>query len=371
MCGDGGEIQMNTHPRDMRARIWRAVLSATDQEIRDGLDFYPGAYGLCRMFASVFHHTIPHLTSSHVAGIYAALSPMNGWDTNVANVVDVLRWGSQGSGSCGIPYILPQVNTPNPNLQKALRIVQGEMPLDVLRGSKVRAFYRGISEPDDTTPIAVDRHLLTLACRVDHLPSTRKSTLSRMASDKDLYAKVEAAYTYIGNREGLGNRIASICWFVQRRVIQGQCLILQPSSIVCCGRPMHVKSREKRYTCGVCHRSVSFSTLIPRHILDGFNLSYLNNRRTIHLGVGHPYANSGGWQYVNRYVVMKELGRRIGTDEHAHHIDHNKLNDVRDGSNYQLLLAETHGRHHRYVADLAGYRDAKGRFMEHVETIAL
>ena len=74
-------------PRTLRSNIWRGVLSASEQEIRDGMDFYLGAHGLCRMFARIFSVSV-----SCVAGIYAALSPMNGWDTNVANVLDVLRF---------------------------------------------------------------------------------------------------------------------------------------------------------------------------------------------------------------------------------------------------------------------------------------
>lgn len=38
----------------LRRNIWRGVLCATDQEIHEGLSFYPGAHGLCRLFASIF-----------------------------------------------------------------------------------------------------------------------------------------------------------------------------------------------------------------------------------------------------------------------------------------------------------------------------
>lgn len=67
---------------------------------------------------------------------------------------------------------------------------------------------------------------------------------------------------------------------------------------------------------------------------------------------------------VGRFLCPRNASR-------GDHVDHDKLNDPVDGSNYQLLLAETHGRHHRYIADLAGYRDSLGRFTEHVEPIPL
>lgn len=362
----------STHPRDMRARIWRAILSATDQEIRDGLDFYNGAYGLCRMFAGMFVDRMPWLTISHVAGVYAALSPMNGWEENVSNVLDVLRWQSVGGGVGGIPYDLPRVNTPNPNLQKALKIAAGAEPLDVLRGDKVRAFYRGVSNPDDRVPIPVDRHLLTLACGV----TPTKNGLSRMASDRILWSKVEAAYRYVGDREkethgglSLGNRVASIAWFVQRRALRGQQLLLQPSAYVCCQKPMHANGGRQRRVCAVCGKSVSYSALLPRQTIDGFKVSHLGDRKIVHIGKSHPYANSGGWQYVSRYNVMKELGRRLTTDEHVDHVNLNKQDERLE--NYQLLLAESHGQRHTYIAELAGWRGVDGRFVEHEESVAL
>lgn len=362
----------STHPRDMKARIYRAVLCATDQEIHDGMSFYPGAYGLCKMFAAMFLRRMPWLTISHVAGIYAALSPMNGWEENVANMLDVLRWQSIG----GVSHELPRVNTPNPNLQKALKIAAGAEPLSVLRGAKVSAFYRGISNPEDRTPIPVDRHLLALACGV----APNKNELSSMASDRELWKKVESAYVSVGARESysgvaLGNRIASIAWFVQRRVLRGQTLLLQPSSVICCQRPMHVYSTVGKYVCGVCGVSHAASTVnaLPPATIDGYavSLNKGNNRRIIKLGRQHEYANSAGWQYLSRYIVMRELNRRLTSDEHTHHKDLDKTHDSLDGRNYQLLLAESHGRYHRYLADLAGYRDDLGRFTEHVEPITL
>lgn len=350
---------VSLHPRDIRARIWQMVLCATDQEIRDGLDFYPGAYGLCRLLGGAFGVEV-----SQVAGIYAALSPMNTWDTNVANVIEVLRWNRNGARG-----FLPRVNTTQPNQVKAVRIVRGERPLDVLKGSKVRAFYLAINDPSDVSPIAVDRHLFTAACGIDHTPQTGKSKLSRMASDRELYTKVESAYRYIGNREGLGNRIASIVWFVQRRIVQGQMIELQPSMVICCNRPMHRIAARSKWQCGGCKRSKSFSSLDARELLDGFKVGMLNGRKIVHVGKSHPFANSGGWQYVARYQVMKDLKRRLETDEHAHHKNNVKTDDSKP--NIQLLLAESHGQHHRYLADLAGYRDELGRFTEWTEPLPL
>lgn len=185
----------------MAERIERALSCASDQELRDGLDFYPGAHGLCRAF-SRFH---PHLfiSAESVAGIYAALSPMNGWESNVANVLDVLRFGADA-----------RVNTSRPNLVKAVAIRNGGLPLEVLRGRKVTAFWRGIAFPDDLSALPIDRHLINLALGL----APDKNVQSRLASDPAIYHAVEEVYGALGDKHGMGNRLASIAWFVQRRL---------------------------------------------------------------------------------------------------------------------------------------------------------
>lgn len=174
--------KLDIHPRSLKRNIWRGLLCASDQEIHEGMHFYEGAYGLCRFFSRAH----PDVSPSQVAGIYSALSPMNTWDTNVSNILEVLRDGTAAS-----------VNTTDINLHKALQIRVGAAPLDVLQGRKVRAFYRAISEPEDTTHVPVDRHLINLALGV--FPD--KNMQSRLASDRDIYTGVENAYLDLGRRE--------------------------------------------------------------------------------------------------------------------------------------------------------------------------
>ena len=52
----------------------------------------------------------------------------------------------------------------------------------------------------------------------------------------------------------------------------------------------------------------------------------------------------GRHQYKHRYVMEQYLGRRLRSDEHVHHIDHNRLNN--DISNLEILSPEEHGRLH-------------------------
>lgn len=357
---------MDLHPRTLRRNIWCGLLSATDQEIRDGMDFYPGAYGLCKLFSEVFKVSV-----ETVSGIYAALSPMNGWDTNVANIVDILRYirAQKAFDRFGLTAPLPQVNTPHPNRDKAIRIALGEDPLSVLSGRKVRAFYGAISDPSDLSSIPVDRHLICLALG----QKLSKNELSRAAASPALYSKVEAAYADLGRREGLGNRLASISWFVQRRISPGQYPMPHPESPFCCGQAMWSYGRTpRRFLCPTCKRlhvcklpkyipklsEVQFDINIP---LDRLSIGK-SLRPLLYLGKGQPYTTTSGCQYLARYVVMYLTGEVLRSDEEVHHIDGNRLNCLRD--NLKVMLKEEHGRHHARYMLLYLLRDKlTGRFL--------
>lgn len=81
-------------------------------------------------------------------------------------------------------------------------------------------------------------------------------------------------------------------------------------------------------------------------------------RLRVQLGVGAPFANSGGWQYVSRFIVMQALGRPLRRDEHCHHL----TSGIEALDEYELLLAEYHGSLHAWATTLAGGRGADGRF---------
>ena len=76
----------------------------------------------------------------------------------------------------------------------------------------------------------------------------------------------------------------------------------------------------------------------------------------------HPAANSGGWQWCNRYLVWEITGEPLRSDEHVHHtclhrwcvnIDH-----------LEVSLAEYHGSLHAYYTKL---RDSRGRFVGDID----
>lgn len=83
------------------------------------------------------------------AGVIAALSPQKSWTTNMVLASRAFVEGF-ASGQTGI------------NNDKATRILNGEAPLAVLGGNKVRNFYANIVSP--TGPdVTVDRHAFDIA----------------------------------------------------------------------------------------------------------------------------------------------------------------------------------------------------------------
>lgn len=345
----------------MRSRIWRTLQLATHQEIADGLAFYPGAHGLCRLLAPLSTH--PRLTPKHIAGIYAALSPMNTWDSNVANIIDVIRDHSAAS-----------VNTTDINLHKALRIRMGEDPERVLGGSKVRSFYRAIADPSNILPVAIDRHLINCALG---LVNPTKREQADLAHDDTLYTRVEAVYHDLGRRERIGNRLASVVWFVQRRLSRtGQKPItnqdaLPPIGPVCCGRSMHGHG-PRQFRCPACR-----STIVPTYrkrlarthtgswsvvwSVDGLPIWHdADHRACVTLHPRHPYANSAGYQRLARFLIAEGLGYLPRPDEHTHHTNGNLTDDRVD--NLELVAVEYHGRLHASAAFVG--RGEDGRFVE-------
>lgn len=337
--------------RTLRANIWRALLSASDTEILEGLSFYHSANWFCSLVARLYS-----CDASRVAAVYAALSPRNSWRVNEANTLEIVRYCSRLSpeekaGLLPSHMSLPSVCTLNTNRDKAIRIACGENPSLVLKDPKVTAFWRAMADPYDSRPIPVDAHLINLALGV--FPD--KVTQSSLASSRDVYDAVESAYTYLGNREGIGNRLASIAWFVQRRVSRsGQQLIPHPGSY-CCGKPVwsHKPYPNRSFRCSVCSKSrgivaLEFRLARPDGLMLDIEVPYPihshNGYPAVYLPHGHPFRTTQPRCYLNRYVVMSVTRELLHRQEHVHHRDENKLNARID--NLEVLVASEHGRYH-------------------------
>lgn len=132
------------------------------------------------------------------AGVLSALSPLKKWDLNVRI--------ARISFSTGIA----QGNIGQHN-EKAQRIINGEHPLDVMRGDKTRSFAEAIATGGNGHIATIDRHAHDIAMGQVYTDKTRKI-------GKRVYRDMAAAYAecaeYTGNSV---NQIQAITWVAWRR----------------------------------------------------------------------------------------------------------------------------------------------------------
>lgn len=103
-----------------------------------GVQWYREARRIARQLARRYDCTV-----SRAAGVIAALSPRLTWTYNVTAAEAVL------AGDRKVPGVF------RASLAKARMIQEGARPLDVLRGPKVRAFYRALMGDRDAAVVDV------------------------------------------------------------------------------------------------------------------------------------------------------------------------------------------------------------------------
>lgn len=116
--------------------------SATDSEYAEGMAWYNNT-----------HDTALRLSPDNVwrgAGVIAAFSPQQKWEQNLAFATRALQTGI----ATGHTKMM---------CEQAQRILDGEHPLDVLGGMKVRAFAAAIATNGESDIATIDRHAHDIA----------------------------------------------------------------------------------------------------------------------------------------------------------------------------------------------------------------
>jgi hypothetical protein len=128
------------------ANIEAAWAASTPSDLARGLDWYRKARAEGRALGR---------TVAQGVGVIAALSPMQAWDTNIDLAYRLAAHHAAGKrmpkGGYGFKL----------NTRKAWRILDGEKPLAVLGGDKVRSFYRNMMGCTDS--VTVDRWAVRIA----------------------------------------------------------------------------------------------------------------------------------------------------------------------------------------------------------------
>jgi hypothetical protein len=105
---------------------------------------------------------------------------------------------------------------------------------------------------------------------------------------------------------------------------------------------------------------------IPNPPLAANEVQDSRGRVRVYLGIGHPDANSGGWQWRARLVAQRKLGRRLHKSEHVHHLPElrgepaNRADDRPE--RLEVLACEYHGRLHAFATLVRRWRMDDGTF---------
>jgi hypothetical protein len=193
---------MNTRvtARPTTPNILRAFGSATLDEIHAGRQWYKEARGLAVELVELYgtrfidpDDTTERAVERAVA-VIAVLSPRLSWSKNV----ELARWiyGEVSLALTNPPApvwsrsVLDRFPGLKANGKKALSILLGIAPEDVVSGPKVTAFFHAIANPNDPRGIVIDRHAFDVAVGRVMDDRTRGIVLGR----KGAYAQFVRAY---------------------------------------------------------------------------------------------------------------------------------------------------------------------------------
>lgn len=170
--------------------------NASSNNLREGLSWYLDAHN--------FAKTLDPDNVARAAGIIAALSPMSGWENNKNKAAQLYRQNGDGTG-VGMKA----------NVAKAIRIYNGEEPLSVLGGDKVRSFYETILDPTaQTVKPVIDRHAFDIAVGKKTDDKTR-GILGR----KGMYDTFAEVYCEAAKIAGIGSaQIQAVTWVAWREI---------------------------------------------------------------------------------------------------------------------------------------------------------
>lgn len=191
----------------MRTSILGTFFLASEAEKIEGIEWYERASRLAYSLSKQSGYSL-----EQCAAVIAALSPQNPWQRNCIDAENMIMAED--------PAMI-KVGTFNNNKQKAIRILKGEAPLDVLGGLKVRDFYRSIMA--DVSAVCVDGHAYSiwLGERVS-TTDTPKITPKMYETIKQDYVSATGKINEITGSSFTPYQVQAITWVVHRNLYAGQ-----------------------------------------------------------------------------------------------------------------------------------------------------
>ena len=171
---------------------------ANSKHKRNGRAWYQDAHRFARGLSRATGLEFPR-----VVGVIAALSPRCAWSENVATALTLVRTGRLPKGTPVLPL----------NVTKAREILAGKPPLEVLRGSKVLAFYDNILSPKTSQHVTIDIHAARAAFNKPTLTKAEESRVFRVQGNIEL----QQAYKRTAKRLNLRpHKLQAIIWLAVR-----------------------------------------------------------------------------------------------------------------------------------------------------------
>lgn len=181
-----------------------------------GMAWYNNAYDVCVTLGQKYgqHPDI-------VAGVIAALSPNNRWESNVIDAETMLRaWAAD------IPYSQVKVATYGANKYKAASILDRQLNRDdiryVLRGNKTIAFFMCIASNGDSDTPCIDGHAYNVwngtVSTLKEVPSLSDKAYRNI---QDAYRDAARIITSVTGIQHSAAQVQAITWVAYRRIHKG------------------------------------------------------------------------------------------------------------------------------------------------------
>lgn len=188
-----------------RGNLHSLLFQSEKLEWRYGLTWYQVAREQCEGIARKTGYSLPQ-----AAGVLAALSPGMPWYRNLSEAEDFIYTHKAQRRKIMQPKFRFGIYGYK-NKYKAFQIAEGEEPLSVLGGEKVRAFYQCILHPDNDRAVCVDGHAKCAAYN-------ERKGINTVTVRPVEYEHIANAYRDVATeRKILPNQAQAIVWLTWRR----------------------------------------------------------------------------------------------------------------------------------------------------------
>ena len=188
--------------------------SVYDRQV--GMQWYNNAFQVCVTLGEKYD-----VHSDIVAGVIAALSPNNKWESNIIDAEIMLRaWAAE------IPYSSVKVSTYFNNKDKAATILDCQLTREqivtVLRGNKTVAFFLCIASNGDSDTPCIDGHAYNVwngtVSTLKEVPSLSDKTYRHI---QDAYRDAAKIISGVTDFYHSAAQVQALTWVAYRRMHKG------------------------------------------------------------------------------------------------------------------------------------------------------